>query len=336
MVVKNRLKKKIAALLIVMACIGIAVLAGCKKKEKVIEDASAVDRTYKVYYVKADGSGVDGVSWSYSSGTAQALVAECLDVLSSEPEDNDDLPAIVSPVGLIDYEYLSEQRQVNLYFNDAYGSMDKSKEVLSRAAIVKTLTQFDTLIDYVEIFINRIPLTDAKGNTLRMMQSDFIDSTSADYKNLKASTLKLFFASSDGQQLAEEDVLVHYLNTAAVSKVVMESLVSGPLSAALNRTFPEDTKLNSVEIKNGVCYVDMNSRFLDQLDGIAYNVKIYSVVNSLCALEDIDAVQILIDGVVVSTSDEAVDIGQPLEADADVVVKDADTPPVVENQESDE
>ena len=80
----------------------------------------------------------------------------------------------------------------------------------------------------------------------------------------------------------------------------------------------------------------MNSRFLDQLDGIAYNVKIYSVVNSLCALEDIDAVQILIDGVVVSTSDEAVDIGQPLEADADVVVKDADTPPVVENQESDE
>ena len=120
------------------------------------------------------------------------------------------------------------------------------------------------------------------------------------------------------------------------SKVVMESLVSGPLSAALNRTFPEDTKLNSVEIKNGVCYVDMNSRFLDQLDGIAYNVKIYSVVNSLCALEDIDAVQILIDGVVVSTSDEAVDIGQPLEADADVVVKDADTPPVVENQESDE
>ena len=46
--------------------------------------------------------------------------------------------------------------------------------------------------------------------------------------------------------------------------------------------------------------------------------------------------QIQIDGEVVSTSDEAVDIGQPLEADADVVVKDADTPPVVENQESDE
>lgn len=318
-----------------MICLGIVLLVGCsKRKEKLIEDASAVDRTYKVYYVKADGSGVDGVSWSYSSGTAQALVEECIDVLQSQPEDDADIPAIENPAALVDFEYLTDQRQVNLYFNEAYAKLDKAKEVLSRAAIVKTLTQFDALIDYVEIFIDRIPLTDASGNTLRMMQSDFIDSTSADFKNLNTSTLKLFFASSDGQQLVQEDVYVHYQNTASVSKVVMESLVSGPLSAALNRTFPEDTKLNNVEVRDGVCYVDMNNRFLDQLDGIAFNVKIYSVVNSLCAIDDIDSVQILINGNVVYTQNESVNIGQPLKADSDIVVKSTDTPPVIEKQES--
>lgn len=316
----------------ILAVLVLSVLFGCKKKEdKVIEDASAVDTTYKVYYVKADGSGIEGVSFSYSSVTTQGLVEECLKGLAQTPDEEVYTAPISGDCSLQDYEFLEERRQVNLYFDASYENLEKAREVLVRAAIVKTLTQFDSLIDYVEFYVGGELLKDSDGYILRMMQSDFVESTSADLKNLRADTLKLYFASSDGYQLVEEDVYVHYQNTASVATVVMESLISGPLSASLNRTFPEDTKLNSVKIEDQICYVDMNQRFLDAIDGIGFDIKIYSVVNSLCALEDIDGVQILIDGQKVSTEEEGVGISDVLTRNDDIVMKTSDTPPAVEN-----
>ena len=208
--------------------------------------------------------------------------------------------------------------------------MEKNREVLARAAIVKTLTQFDMLIDYVKFYIGDEVLTDGSGNVRRMMKYDFVESTSADIKYISERTFRLYFASSDGLQLAEEDVNIHYLESASLASVIMESLITGPLSANLNRTFPADTKLNNVEVKEKICYVDMNQRFLESMDNISFKVKVYSVVNSLCDLEDIEGVQILIDGNIWDNGDEEVDLTQVLHEDLSMVPKAADVPPVVE------
>ena len=332
----RRLKKTAVFTAMLTLLIVITACRAGKDGQKVIEDASTVDTTYKVYYINKDAFTIDGVKWEFQSKTNDELVGECLEVLSAVPEEKKYSQPIEAPVEVLKYDYDENRKQVNVFFNTAYNDMDRDQELLCRAAVVKTLTQFDSIIDYVQFFVNNQALREADGKYMVMMRSDFVDSTSADLKDLNESTLKLYFASTDGQQLAQEDIYVHYYNTSPVERVVMESLLSGPLSDNLNRTFPEDTKINKTNVSGDTCYVDLNQRFLEQMEGQNFKVKIYSVVNSLCELESVDKVQILIDGQISDYSEEDISLGRPLTPNMDIVVKSADTPPALEHAETEE
>lgn len=98
----------------------------------------------------------------------------------------------------------------------------------------------------------------------------------------------------------------------------MERIIAGPLSDTLNKTCPSDTKLNHISVENRLCTVDLNQRFLETVENQAFAVKIYSVVNSLCELDGVDSVQILIDGKKITT-DDGVDISVPLTAEQSLI-----------------
>ena len=57
--------------------------------------------------------------------------------------------------------YTLEDEKLILYYNAAYGKMDTVREVLCRAALVRSLTQIDG-VDLVMICVDGTPLTDKK------------------------------------------------------------------------------------------------------------------------------------------------------------------------------
>lgn len=320
-------KKAVMWLLIVAAVLTVSACG----RESAVRDAEAVDTAYKVYCLDSREPVLQSESRTYSSQTAYELIGECVAALMETPKSRYYEAAVADPLKIERYGYNKESRQADIYFNSAYNSLSKEKEVLVRACVVKTLTQFAELIDYVGFYVDGQPLLDKDGAAVVMMAGDYVDSTSADLKNISEETLKLYFASTDGTQLAAEDVLVHYKNTATVESVVMERLISGPLSDTLNRTCTPDTKLNGISVDNGTCTVDMNTKFLEIVDNQEFAVKIYSVVNSLCELPDVDRVQILIDGNKVAL-EENVDISVPLTADESLIAKSVVPPAVEETQ----
>lgn len=312
------------------------LLTSCGGGDSAVKDASAVDTAYKVYYVDMSKPAVKSESRGYVSENTYELIGECIQALETKPDKKNGEAAIQEPLKVIKYGFNEEGKQADIYFNSAYYEMSKEKEILVRAAIVNTLTQFDTLIDYVAFYVNDAPLTDKNGSAKVMMASDFIDSTSADIKNLNEETLTLYFASTDGTQLASENVRVHYKNTASIESVVMERLIAGPLSDTLNKTCSSDTKLNSITVENGLCTVDMSSKFLETVDNQGFNIKVYSVVNSLCALDDVEKVQILINGKAQNLVKDGVNISAPLTMNEDIIVKPVDAPPAVTTEENGE
>ena len=201
-----------------------------------------------------------------------------------------------------------------------------------RAAIVKTLTQFDGVIDYVQFFIDGTAMTESDGQPMIMMQSDFVDNTRADVKRLNQETIRLYFASSDGTKLVAEDIYVHYSKNVSLERVIVESLISGPISENLNPTMSSDVKLyDDVSVTDGTCSVDFNQRFLDRIKDQSFAINVYSVVNSLTELDYIQQVQIKIDGKIVEGNDETISLAQPLSRNEDLIVRPSDTPPVVES-----
>lgn len=336
--------KIIAVLCLLMAALG-AILAGCggddgtlpENGEDGIVDKSVVDTTYKVYYLNEDNIHLEGVPAIYTSETPEQLIDECIKSLRSQPSGEALKMTIPETVSVLDTVYDSVTKQVDIYFDSNYASIPKNEEILVRAGVVKTLTQFDGVIDYVQFFVDGNALTESDGSKMIMMASDFVENTMADVKRLNQETIRLYFASSDGTKLVAEDVYIHYSKASSLEKVIVEGIISGPISQNLNATLSSDVKLyDDVSVADGICYVDFNQRFLDRINEQSFAINVYSVVNSLTELDYITSVQIKIDGEIVAGNDENISLAAPLERNEDLIVKPQDTPPVVESSQSEE
>lgn len=72
--------------------------------------------------------------------------------------------------------------------------------------------------------------------------------------------------------------------------------MKGPNADGVYPTLNPDTKINSVIVRDGVCYVDFDESFLIQKNNVTPEVTIYSIVNSLVELNNVDTVQISVNG----------------------------------------
>jgi germination protein M len=81
-----------------------------------------------------------------------------------------------------------------------------------------------------------------------------------------------------------------------LEKLVIEQLMEGPKEKGRLATIPSGTKLITISVVDGVCYVNLDEMFLNQNQEISEQVVLYSVVDSLTELSTIDKVQISING----------------------------------------
>ena len=85
-------------------------------------------------------------------------------------------------------------------------------------------------------------------------------------------------------------------------------------------TLNPETKVLSVTINDGICYVNLNETFLTQLNNASAEVVIYSVVNSLIELPSVNKVQISVNGKTDVLYRETVNLSTVFERNLDLVV----------------
>lgn len=185
-----------------------------------------------------------------------------------------------------------------LNLSEEYKSLDTVTEILTRASLVKSLTQING-IDMVKIHINGEPLKDSLDKTIGAMTADmFIDNAGEEISTYEMITVRLYFTNETGDGLIAVDRSKPYNTNISLDKFVVEELLKGPESttAGVYPTINPDTKLISTYVKDNICYVNFDTTFLTQVYEVDTEVAIYSIVNSLCELSGIDKVQIIVDG----------------------------------------
>ncbi len=90
-------------------------------------------------------------------------------------------------------------------------------------------------------------------------------------------------------------------NTGNIYRAVLEELIKGPSAEGLYPTLPSDTKVNSVNVSDGMAAVDFNIRIIDNFEEIPHSsttetLAIYSIVNTLTEFKEIEKVKITIEG----------------------------------------
>ena len=277
----NTCKKMLAVLSV---CVFITVsLTGC--------GASSSKNQFTIYYVNQERTALAEYKTKLDeSADAQALVNE-MDKARKKSTFIPARPAYVK----VDHVQTDGQN-VYIYYTDTYKSMDNATEVLYRAAVVKTLTQLPE-VDHVMFYVDGAPATYADGTVIGMMSADdFVEASGSNSADIQSADIKLYFANAKGDKLIPMDMNVTYNKNVPIERVVVEQLINGPGISGYYRTLPANVKLLGISVTDGTCYVNLDSTFIDGMVNAAEMVPVYSIVNSLCDIPQIDRVQILING----------------------------------------
>lgn len=282
----NHKKQKIG----VAACLLMLLVCACGQKS-----SGEKANDYKVYYVNYDETGIVAVDYSSQTDGREALLNELLEQLGTVSERLEYRAPLAGSFSLLEYG-ISED-QLMLSFDENYRKQTVTTEVLNRAAIVRTLTQIEG-ISYVSFQVRSDPLTDASGAVIGVMNADmFIDNAGNEINTYEQVRLKLYLANESGDGLTAVNRSVYYSSNISMERLVVEQLIAGPKEdEKAYPTINPDTKIVSVNVKDGICYIDFNSTFLTQIYNVTSEVTIYSIANSLAELSNVNKIQISIDG----------------------------------------
>ncbi len=293
----------------------LMLLGGCKNKEKSEETETG---GYQLFYLNKEETAVVQTLYQPESEDTDELIDEFLQKLRKAPEDSSMKAVLTDSIFVTDYAL--DSGQLTLDFDSAYQDMEKTREILCRCAIVRTLCQIPD-VEYVSFLIGDNPLMDSDKNPVGQMNADsFVENTGDAINEETVTTLTLYFANKNGDKLVTERVNVKGSSNISAEKLVVESLIKGPVAKDTDYpTLPAGTKILSISTKDGICYVNLNEGFLEQGYNVTEAVTIYSIVDSLTELSGISKVQILVNGETNQVYKESMRLDTIYERNLDIV-----------------
>ena len=254
-----------------------------------------------MYYVNTAETKVEVHDQYLDTKTPEEQLDETMKYLSTTPEKLEYKAPLDMGFQVRDYEV--EDGKLLIDVDKAYSELSPTTEVLVRAAIVRTLTQL-SYVKYVGITVEGDQLYDNAGELVGWMNADqFINNDGNEINTYELVKVKLYFANADGDKLIAAYREKHYSTNTPLERFVVEELIAGP-SGQIEGLYPvinPETKIINILTKDGICYVNLDSSFLTVVNNVSTEVAVYSIVNSLAELDNINKVQILVNGEVPST-----------------------------------
>lgn len=305
---------KWSALLTVLLLAGACSLAlsGCSRKKPL----EAGEQVYQIYYLNTAMTRLMPQEYRTKTADPDQLVAELMDSFLHVPADVDCQAALSDKV--LYQGYRRDDMVLYLFFDNNYTSMKSYREILCRAALVKTLTQIPG-VDYVSIYSGDQTLMDSSGMPVGMMSANDFVSDITDVNAYESTELTLYFTDAAGEKLyAEKREVMHNINTSA-EKVVLEELISGPEKWGLKPTLDPSIKVLNVSVNENVCYLNFDSAFLNNSLEVKDYIPIYSIVNSLSELTGVSRVQIAVNGSQEVTFRDSIPLNTAFERNLDYI-----------------
>jgi len=279
------MKRGLLLLCIILCIIGCC---GCDKKEEQPENL------FPVYYVSKSETKIEMHPYALQEKEGKAQIEELLRAMATPAAKNEYKAPLTMGFQILDYSLQNGKLLINM--DEKYKELTTIQEVLVRAAIVRTLTGHPD-VNFVAIRVNNEQLFDNLGNLVGWMNADqFIENDGKEINTYEEVRLKLYFANETGDMLMPTIRIKEYNTNISLEKLIVEELIKGPNGENIYPTINPATKVASVTVKDGVCYVNLDENFLSQAYTVTPEVTIFSITNSLVELPNVNKVQISING----------------------------------------
>ena len=284
------MKNSKAALILSLILIIVLSFAagGCSKKTN-LDNFTNVN----LYFANAEKNDLKAESRPIENISDKTKYVESvLTELLKGPSDSLLERIIPEKTRLIDAKVENSLATVNL--SKAYLSEDGTDNILARYSIANTLFEISGISE-VKIFVDGVEIKNSSGEPIGTISKSNVVKNSEDLTQ-KSISVTLYFADDDANLVTERRSAPIIDNS--VEKTIVTELLKGPESDKLNATIPPGTRLISVETKENVCFVNFSSEFVTKHSGGSTGeaLTVYSIVDSLTELKNVDKVQFLVEG----------------------------------------
>ena len=137
--------------------------------------------------------------------------------------------------------------------------------------------------------------------------NEYIPEVEISDEELRKTIVTLYFINEEDNSIKTEARLIdskQLLREPYTSLVGM--LIEGPKDSSLKKIIPDDTKILGTSLDGNCVTVDLSNEFVDNAQGDVNEKSnmIYTIVNTLTELKEVDSVKILINGEEVNGFDD--------------------------------
>lgn len=298
------MKRITAILLVLMMCLSLTACFGSNKTDVIIN----------VYFKNKSTNELAAEEIVYTGPQNTVDMANFAMRKLIEGPNNKENERIL-PQNLTFSEVVVNEELATVDFSNAFTRFEGLSELYARFSVIQTLCDIPG-ISAVRITVDGAPLvSNSTGKEVGIINKKdvVLQVNPAD-----TTDLKLYFATTDSRGLKIEERKVITIDTISIEKTIVNELLKGPSSHELSSAIPDGTKLLNIETKDGVCYVNLSGEFISKFSGGTGTLAVYSIVNSLCSVESVTSVQILIEGEKGAVFGSYV-FDEPLEANMEIV-----------------
>ena len=301
--------KKTFLLLTALLLALVTVLPGCgqTQTEYSVYYADSTESQLIPYTVKFDDSGM----------TPEEIMMRLLEEMSTPRKGSN--AVVIKPTDVTEKSVTLTDKVAVVELEGDYAGMNTVTELLYRTAVVKELTQVYG-VERVTFMQDGEVITTGSGDTLEnMAASAYVDDSGDKGGNVEWRDINLYFANKDGTKLVRTGMTVAYNKNMSLEKIVVSKLLAGPTDSRLQATIPDTVSALSVSMRDGICYVNLTESFLTDYANVSGDLPIYSIVDSLCDLESVKGVRILVNGSTSAVFRETIPLDSTFTADYSMV-----------------
>lgn len=262
---------------------------------KVYDDGLAQSRVeFTVYYTDRQRRYLIAEDISVSLATEDDVIACLIEAMLAPPENSTLYSALPGDTKLLDYSIDDSTCTINFSAEFERGGWSRVEaQRLTLLAVVNTLTQLEE-IQQVEFctegnLLVQYQLLNISGPFVR--DENAIGPVRTGMNEFDAT---IYLSNGTEQYLAAVPIRVRQSSGISQAELVVQALLDYEDTNGFYSTIPDGTKLNDIQLRNGICYVDLSGEFLETQDHLLRSV--HSIVASVCALENVYSAQITVDG----------------------------------------
>ena len=247
-----------------------------------------------IYYADAGKNSLSAEKVKIKVNTIDQLYEAVLNKMLEDPVSQSHMRIIPKGTKLLGAELKASVLAVD--FSKEIYVENESESILIRTAVLRTMTALSE-INAVEFFVEGEKMKNTYGEEIGILnKEDIVFETELEIEEKKY--IKLYFSDLKSEHLIAEAREITVSPKETMEMRIIKELLKGPVNPNLMKTIPSETKILSVETKEGICFVNFSQEFRTRHTGGSAGemMTVYSIVNSLTEIDGVEKVQFLIEG----------------------------------------